>query len=334
MSPLVERLVRLEEGARAVQRRAPPDRDGVGVRGCGTGRDQRRGAGVALVDVQPASRRCRRRRAARRSGRRPACRRSRRPRTRPRGGRCLRRAPARSGSWSRRSARTRPSRPGRCRRRQRLGRLEEDPAALLRDRRERGVVRPVAAAREPGRVAARALVHVEAEAGCTAAARKCRDTRRRCRRRPATPWSRRRPGSRPGRCRRTARVGRRSRRPGPMEMCVVVPPGAGRCRGSRRCRWLVSDSAVLKKTREPSIDAASKKAFGAPLPPLGPVDMCVVRRAGALVDVLGRIGVAAHELLLGGEPDPARRRACSRPRSPPPAHSCRPARSRPGSWCR
>lgn len=38
----------------------------------------------------------------------------------------------------------------------------------------------------------------------------------------------------------------------------------------------MSDSAVLKKTREPSIDAASKKAFGDPLPPLGPIDICVV----------------------------------------------------------
>ncbi len=39
---------------------------------------------------------------------------------------------------------------------------------------------------------------------------------------------------------------------------------------------LTTDSAVVKKTREPSIDAASKKACCTPLPPSGPVDMCVV----------------------------------------------------------
>src|SRR6185503_17037507 len=38
-----------------------------------------------------------------------------------------------------------------------------------------------------------------------------------------------------------------------------------------------SDSFVSKTTREPSLEAASKNALTAPLPPLGPIEICSFR---------------------------------------------------------
>ena len=65
---------------------------------------------------------------------------------------------------------------------------------------------------------------------------------------------------------------------------AVAAAGAGREQRRRGAEALVdvergsvsaatSDSLVSKNTREPSFDAASKKALTAPLPPLGPIEM-------------------------------------------------------------
>ena len=72
-----------------------------------------------------------------------------------------------------------------------------------------------------------------------------------------------------------------------------------------------SFSAVRKKTREPSCEAAGKVALLAPLPPVGPVRQQRGRAVRALVDVHRGVGVGADERLVRLEEDAGavRRRA-------------------------
>ena len=66
---------------------------------------------------------------------------------------------------------------------------------------------------------------------------------------------------------------------------------------------LTSCSSVLKKTLEPSLEAPTKATSKAPLPLICALGDLGRRPPGALVDVLGAVGVAADQLLVGGEED-------------------------------
>ena len=63
---------------------------------------------------------------------------------------------------------------------------------------------------------------------------------------------------------------------GPIEWMVVVPPERSYTSCESSVSAATSDSSVLKKTCEPSTEAASKVAGRLPLPPFGPVDTSVV----------------------------------------------------------
>ena len=70
---------------------------------------------------------------------------------------------------------------------------------------------------------------------------------------------------------------RRSVPPRPGETRVVVPPERWyTSRQPYRCRAATSESAVSKKTAEPSGEIASKITCNEPFPPAGPVDISVV----------------------------------------------------------
>ena len=61
-------------------------------------------------------------------------------------------------------------------------------------------------------------------------------------------------------------------------------------------------SCVSKNTREPSAEAPLKNALDIGVSAGGPVGDDGDRRAGPLVDVVGDVGVARHQYLVGVQP--------------------------------